>query len=58
MALGVATPGRFQDASKFGRRSLSMIGDIRQVHRVISDRRVQEDVAVSLRERGIEVIIV
>jgi DeoR family transcriptional regulator, aga operon transcriptional repressor len=46
------------DASKFGRRSLSVIGDIGRVHRVITDRRVQDDMAVALRDRGIEVILV
>ena len=46
------------DASKFGRRSLSVIGDISRIHRVITDRRVQDEMATSLRERGIEVIIV
>ena len=45
------------DATKFGRRSLSVIGDIGRIHRVITDRRVQEEMAASLRDRGIEVII-
>jgi len=46
------------DASKFGRRSLSVIGDISRVHRVITDRRVREEMAAALKQRGVEVIIV
>lgn len=46
------------DASKFGRRSLSVIGEVRRVHRVITDGRVRDDMAASLRKLGIEVVIV
>ena len=46
------------DASKFGRRSLSVIGDARRVHRVITDGRVQDDMAAGLRKLGIEVVVV
>jgi DeoR/GlpR family transcriptional regulator of sugar metabolism len=46
------------DATKFGRRSLSLIGDIRSIHRVITDSRVNEDVVCQLRKMGIEVVVV
>ena len=46
------------DASKFGRRSLSVIGAIGCIHRVITDRRVADEMAATLRDRGIEVVLV
>lgn len=46
------------DASKFGRRSLSVIGDIRCVHRVITDARVPGEAVEQLHSHGIEVLIV
>jgi DeoR family transcriptional regulator, aga operon transcriptional repressor len=46
------------DASKFGRRSLSLIGDMRSVRRVITDSRVNEDMVCCLRKIGIEVLVV
>jgi len=46
------------DATKFGRRSLSIIGDIGGVHRVVTDDRVSDDIARRLRGLGIEVLIV
>ncbi|HYM05740.1 MAG TPA: DeoR/GlpR family DNA-binding transcription regulator [Terriglobales bacterium] len=46
------------DATKFGRRSLSLIGDIRSVHRVITDSRVNEETVCCLRKMGIEVLVV
>ena len=46
------------DATKFGRRSLSIIGDIRSIHRVITDDRVNEEMVCQLRKIGIDVIIV
>ena len=46
------------DATKLGRRSLSIIGDIRSVHRVITDDRITDEVAGQLRTLGIEVLIV
>jgi DeoR/GlpR family transcriptional regulator of sugar metabolism len=46
------------DASKFGRRSLSVIGEIGRIHRVITDRRMADGMAATLRERGIEVVLV
>jgi len=46
------------DATKLGRRSLSVIGDMGHVHRVITDDRVDEEMACQLRALGIEVLIV
>lgn len=46
------------DATKFGRRSMSVIGDIGSVHRVITDNRVSEDMVCQIRKMGIEVLIV
>ncbi len=46
------------DATKFGRRSLSLIGDIRSIHRVITDSRVSEEMVCRLRKMGIEVVVV
>lgn len=46
------------DATKFGRRSLSLIGDIRSVHRVITDTRVSDETVCRLRKSGIEVLVV
>ncbi|HUB32978.1 MAG TPA: transcriptional repressor AgaR [Bryobacteraceae bacterium] len=45
------------DASKFGRRSLSVIGQVECAHRIITDQRVPEHTAAALRARGIEVLI-
>ncbi len=46
------------DASKLGRRSLSMIGDLPQVHRVITDSRITAAMAAAIRARGVELVIV
>ncbi len=46
------------DATKFGRRSLSVIGDIRDIHRVITDDRVSDDIVARLTKLGIEVLTV
>jgi DeoR family transcriptional regulator of aga operon len=46
------------DATKFARRSLSVIGDTRKVHRVITDDHVSEEIVCQLRKMGIEVLIV
>ncbi len=46
------------DASKFGRRSLSAIGDTRRIHRVITDDRVPDAMTAALRKLGIEVVVV
>ena len=46
------------DSSKFGRRSVSVIGGMDLVHRVITDRKAPEEMLADLRGRGIEVILV
>ena len=46
------------DASKFGRRSLSVIGDVRRIHRVITDTCVQDEMAAALKKLGIELVVV
>jgi DeoR family transcriptional regulator of aga operon len=44
------------DFSKLGRRSVSRIGSIDGVHRLITDSKAPEDFVKALRARGIEVI--
>jgi DeoR family transcriptional regulator, aga operon transcriptional repressor len=44
------------DFSKLGRRSVSRIGSIEQIHRLITDTKAPEEFVQSLRARGIEVI--
>ena len=46
------------DASKLGRRSLSRIGSLDRVHRLITDSRAPEESLSVLRDRGIEVVVV
>lgn len=46
------------DASKLGRRSLSVIGRIESAQRIITDQRISANVAAALRARGVNVIIV
>ena len=46
------------DASKFGRRSLSLIGNIQCAQRIITDNRVESQIAARLRDKGVEVILV
>jgi len=45
------------DASKMGRRSLSLIGSVQLVKRVITDDRITEEMICKFRTRGIEVVI-
>ena len=45
------------DASKFGRRSLSVIGDLSMVKRVITDDRVSPEYVDGLRRLGVEVVL-
>ncbi len=45
------------DSSKLGRRSLSKIGAVERVHRLITDAHAPEDFVASLRARGIEVVL-
>lgn len=44
------------DASKLGRRSVSRIGSLDQIHRLITDTSAPEEFVAALRARGIEVI--
>ena len=46
------------DSSKFSGRSLSVIGALDQVHRLITDTRADGAVVAGLRARGIEVVTV
>lgn len=46
------------DATKFARRSVSLIGDIRSINRVITDSRVNDEMVCRLRKMGIEVLVV
>ncbi len=46
------------DASKFGKRSLSVIANIECAHRIITDGRVSPEMTSSLRAKGVEVVIV
>lgn len=45
------------DFSKLGRRSVCRIGQIDQIHRLITDKKAPEDFVQALRARGIEVIL-
>jgi DeoR/GlpR family transcriptional regulator of sugar metabolism len=44
------------DHSKLGRRSVSRIGPIEKVHRLITDAHAPDDFTRELKSRGIEVI--
>ncbi len=46
------------DSSKFGRRSLSLIAGLDAVKRVITDERIRPEMAIAIRERGVELVIV
>jgi DeoR family transcriptional regulator, aga operon transcriptional repressor len=46
------------DASKFGRRSLSLIGPIECARRIITDHAVNPEIAETIRARGVEVAAV
>jgi DeoR family transcriptional regulator of aga operon len=46
------------DASKLGRRSLSMIADISRIHRLITDNRANEGMIKRIRQAGVEVVVV
>lgn len=45
------------DSSKLGRRSVSRIGPLEKIHRLITDSRAPEDFTGALRKKGIEVLI-
>jgi DeoR family transcriptional regulator of aga operon len=44
------------DSSKFGQRSLSVIGPVESVHRLITDAKAPPDMVAALRARGVEVL--
>jgi DeoR/GlpR family transcriptional regulator of sugar metabolism len=46
------------DSSKLGRRSVSRIGPIEKVHRVITDNRITREMRERLVRRGVEVVAV
>jgi DeoR family transcriptional regulator, aga operon transcriptional repressor len=46
------------DSSKFSKRSMSVIAGIGEIHRVISDHKADPQMVATLRERGIEVVLV
>jgi len=46
------------DASKFGRRSLSVIGPITSARRIITDDRASPEALDRIRGKGVEVIVV
>jgi DeoR family transcriptional regulator of aga operon len=45
------------DYSKLGRRSVSRIGSLARVHRLITDSRASEEFTAALRKRDIDVIV-
>lgn len=45
------------DSSKLGRRSVSRIGPLEKIHRLITDSRAPEDFTSALRKKGVEVLI-
>jgi DeoR family transcriptional regulator of aga operon len=46
------------DSSKFGHRSLSLISDLRAIHRVITDAAAPAADVAALRSKGLEVVLV
>lgn len=46
------------DASKFGRRSLSLIGPISKVQRVVTDEGAPKEIVEAIESRGVEVMAV
>jgi DeoR family transcriptional regulator of aga operon len=46
------------DASKFLRRSLSVIAPVEKIHKLITDKSASPEVVDALRARGVEVILV
>lgn len=46
------------DASKIGRRSLSLISDVARLQRIITDDRINFEMLAKLRKWGVEVVVV
>lgn len=45
------------DASKLGRRSLSVIGNLTGVRRLITDNRASDEIVRKIRDQGVEVVV-
>ncbi len=45
------------DASKIGRRSLSLISDLASAHRIITDERISQEMLTKIRGTGVEVVV-
>lgn len=45
------------DSSKFGRRALGKVCDLKQVHTIITDDKVSSSIVKSLRSRAVQVVI-
>ena len=45
------------DSSKLGRRSVSRIGPLEKIHRLITDSRAPADFSDALRKKGMDVLI-
>jgi len=46
------------DSSKIGRRSLSTIGELSTIHRLVTDDRIAPEMAQAIRAKGLELIVV
>lgn len=46
------------DSSKIGRRSVSIIGDLSKIHRVVTDDRLAPEMAQAIRAKGLELLVV
>lgn len=46
------------DSSKIGRRSLSTIGELSTIHRLVTDDRIAPELAQAIRAKGLELIVV
>jgi DeoR family transcriptional regulator of aga operon len=46
------------DASKFGRRSVSVIAGVEKIHKLVTDDSASPEIVEALRSRGVEVILV
>jgi DeoR family transcriptional regulator of aga operon len=44
------------DSSKFGKRSMSIIADVEDADKIITDKKIQNDDLDRLRELGVEAI--
>jgi len=59
LMLGISTQVTVvADSSKIGKRSLSSIGGVSSIHRLITDDRIAHEAAQAFRDKGLEVITV